>query len=104
MGLGNGVLGLGLQCCLLCVDLLHRCVGLRLVAGQVVGAGVLAQPQVVHQRLVLGQVALDARQLLACVVHVLAQHVDVGTSGLQVLAVQVLFALSCCIHMLLCGL
>ena len=54
VGLGNGVLGLGLQLGLFGVDLLHRCVGLRLVAGQVVGAGVLAQPQVVHQRLVLG--------------------------------------------------
>ena len=104
VGLGDGVFGAGLQLGLACVDVRHRRLGLGLVVGEVVGTGVVTQPEVAHQRLVLGQMAFDAGQRLAGVVHVLAQHIDVGATGLQVEAMQVLLVLACGIHMLLRGL
>ena len=101
VGLGNGVFSAGLQLGLACVHLLHRRLGLGLVVAQLFGTRMLSQPQVAHQRLVLRQLGLYARQLLACMLDVLLQRFDAGTTRLQVQAVQVLLVLACGVDLLL---
>ena len=94
VGLGDGVFGVGLQLGLFGVDLLHRRLGLGLMADQVVGLCVVPQPQVARQCLVLRQVVRNACQLFARMLDVLLQRFDAGTTCLQVQAVQVLLVLA----------